>query len=113
MSLIIERKPIDAAPASPKRRKVLRTRIDERGREVNEVVWEGEEQEQKKDDVSSTKKSDHKAAETTTNRPPPAKKSPALGNSGANAAAGKAGAKKAGNATGPKQGNILSFFKKI
>ncbi|XP_022941492.1 uncharacterized protein LOC111446774 [Cucurbita moschata] len=105
-------KPIDAAPASPKRRKVLRTRIDERGREVNEVVWEGEEQEQKKDDVSSTKKSDHKAAETTTNRPPPAKKSPALGNSGANAA-GKAGAKKAGNATGPKQGNILSFFKKI
>lgn len=45
-------------------------------------------------------------------RPPPAKKSPALGNGGANPA-GKAGAKKAGNATGPKQGNILSFFKKI
>lgn len=105
------KKPTDAAPASPKRRKVLRTRIDERGREVNEVVWEGEEQKQK-DDVSSTKTSDHKSAETTTNRPPAAKKSPALGNSGANPAV-KSGAKKAGNAAGPKQGNILSFFKRV
>ncbi|XP_038898665.1 uncharacterized protein LOC120086200 [Benincasa hispida] len=105
-------KPMDAAPASPKRRKVLRTRIDERGREVNEVVWEGEEQKQENDDVSSTKISDHKAAETTTNRPPAAKKSPALGNSGANPAV-KAGAKKGGNAAGPKQGNILSFFKRV
>ncbi|KGN55056.1 uncharacterized protein LOC101202933 [Cucumis sativus] len=104
--------PVDATPASPKRRKVLRTRIDDRGREVNEVVWEGEEQKQKKDDVSSAKISDQKAVETTTNRPPAAKKSPALGNGGANPAV-KAGAKKPGNAAGPKQGNILSFFKRV
>ncbi|XWS16864.1 hypothetical protein CRYUN_Cryun33cG0017500 [Craigia yunnanensis] len=32
-----------AAPNSRKRRKVLKTRIDDRGREVNEVVWEGKE----------------------------------------------------------------------
>ncbi|KAJ0231851.1 DNA polymerase delta subunit 3 [Hirschfeldia incana] len=31
------------APSSPKRKKVLKTRIDERGREVTEVVWEGTE----------------------------------------------------------------------
>lgn len=33
----------DSVLGSPKRRKVLKTQIDERGREVTEVVWEGEE----------------------------------------------------------------------
>ncbi|XP_022846132.1 uncharacterized protein LOC111368878 isoform X2 [Olea europaea var. sylvestris] len=35
--------------SGPKRRKVLKTRIDMRGREVTEVVWEGEEPETKHD----------------------------------------------------------------
>lgn len=40
-----------------------------------------------------------------------AKKSPALGSTAPTNQAGKAGNKKAGNKD-PKQGNILSFFKK-
>ncbi|XP_011082779.1 uncharacterized protein LOC105165459 isoform X1 [Sesamum indicum] len=99
------------ADAGPKRRKVLKTRIDERGREVTEVVWEGEEPDTKSDSNSG------KVAETNTvknaiNRPPVARKSPAVGNSAPANQAGKAGNKKAGNKD-PKQGNILSFFKKV
>ncbi|KAL0399490.1 UNVERIFIED_CONTAM: Gamma-glutamyl hydrolase 2 [Sesamum radiatum] len=99
------------ADAGPKRRKVLKTRIDERGREVTEVVWEGEEPDTKSDSNSG------KVAETNTvknaiNRPPVARKSPAVGNSAPGNQAGKAGNKKAGNKD-PKQGNILSFFKKV
>ncbi|KAL0289557.1 UNVERIFIED_CONTAM: hypothetical protein Scaly_2699300 [Sesamum calycinum] len=99
------------ADAGPKRRKVLKTRIDERGREVTEVVWEGEEPDTKSESNSG------KVAETNTvknaiNRPPVARKSPAVGNSAPANQAGKAGNKKAGNKD-PKQGNILSFFKKV
>lgn len=91
----------------PKRRKVLKTRIDERGREVSEVVWEGEEPDTKTDNNSA------KTAETNPiNRPPVARKSPAVGNSAPGNAPVKAGNKKAGNKD-PKQGNILSFFKKV
>lgn len=39
------------------------------------------------------------------------RKSPAMGNNAPPAKAGKAGSKKGGNKD-PKQGNILSFFKK-
>lgn len=46
-------------------------------------------------------------------RPPPAKKSPAVGNTGPSNATGKAGSKKAGNSKDPKQGNIMSFFKRV
>ncbi|XP_065861916.1 uncharacterized protein [Euphorbia lathyris] len=125
-----------AAPVSPKRRKVLKTRIDDRGREVNEVVWEGEETETKKADSSTTKadSSTTKADSSTTkadsittkeaasnsvkksennavtNRAAATKKSPALGNT-APANAGGKGNKK-GASKDPKQGNIMSFFKK-
>ncbi|KAK6946597.1 hypothetical protein RJ641_000070 [Dillenia turbinata] len=54
-----------AAPNSPKRRKVLKTQIDERGREVTEVVWEGEEPEIKKAEI---KKAETNAAANTTSR---------------------------------------------
>ena len=46
-------------------------------------------------------------------RAPPAKKSPAVGNTGPSNATGKAGSKKAGNSKDPKQGNIMSFFKRV
>ncbi|XP_019249472.1 PREDICTED: uncharacterized protein LOC109228738 isoform X2 [Nicotiana attenuata] len=100
----------DAAPVSPKRRKVLKTRIDERGREVTEVVWEGEDAEAKVDG-NTMKKPDDKPVNSTGDRPPMAKKSPALGSTAPMHQPGKAGNKKAGNKD-PKQGNILSFFKK-
>ncbi|KAF7836636.1 DNA polymerase delta subunit 3 isoform X1 [Senna tora] len=100
----------NTAPCSPKRRKVMKTRIDERGREVTEVVWEGEETETKKaDNVTSTKDDKHASTNTVNRPPPPVKKSSA--NTTSNPT-GKGGSKKAGNKD-PKQGNILSFFKKV
>ncbi|XP_050220139.1 uncharacterized protein LOC126670449 [Mercurialis annua] len=105
-----------AVPGSPKRRKVLRTRIDERGREVNEVVWEGEDTDTNKADCNSTKNADSNStkkvesnpiANTVNNRgAAAAKKSPTVA---ASNPGGKAGNKK----KDPKQGNILSFFKKV
>ncbi|XVF78952.1 hypothetical protein PTKIN_Ptkin14bG0179800 [Pterospermum kingtungense] len=111
----------DAAPNSPKRRKVLKTRIDERGREVNEVVWEGEETEGKniESDMPKKVKSSTTNANKTNivtnpnNRPAAAKKSPAVGSTAPSNPGGKAGNKKAGNSKDPKQGNILSFFKRV
>ncbi|XP_073029163.1 uncharacterized protein [Primulina eburnea] len=99
------------ADAASKRRKVLKTRIDERGREVSEVVWEGDEPESKSDD-KSVEKEGNVAANHSTDRPHVARKSPSVvGNAPANKA-GKGGNKKAANKD-PKQGNMLSFFKKI
>lgn len=101
------------SPGSPKRRKVMKTRIDERGREVTEVVWEGEETEPKKDDKDTAKKADtvaKKADNISTkavNGALATKKPPATSNT-----TGRGGSKKAGNIKDPKQGNILSFFKK-
>ena len=46
-------------------------------------------------------------------RPPATKKSPALGSTAPSNTAGKAGNKKGGNVKDPKQGNIMSFFKKV
>ncbi|KAI4333536.1 hypothetical protein L6164_018328 [Bauhinia variegata] len=57
----------NAAPGSPKRRKVLKTRIDERGREVTEVVWDGEETEARKADNTTMKKVDNGAITDTVN----------------------------------------------
>ncbi|KAJ6423492.1 hypothetical protein OIU84_024450 [Salix udensis] len=104
----------DAAPNSPKRRKVLKTRIDERGREVTEVVWEGEETESNKVESKDSKKEAENNADTNTanNRAPPIKKSPAAGNGAPSNPGSKAGNKKGGNKD-PKQGNILSFFKRV
>lgn len=103
-----------AAPNSPKRRKVLKTRIDERGREVTEVVWEGEETETKKVESQDSKKKAENNAVTNNvnNRAPQTKKSPAAGNGAPSNPGSKAGNKKGGNKD-PKQGNILSFFKKV
>ncbi|GAV60698.1 CDC27 domain-containing protein [Cephalotus follicularis] len=102
----------NAAPTSPKRRKVLKTRIDERGREVTEVVWEGEETEIKKADSHSTEIAERNAATNIVNRPLVAKKTRAVGNTALTNATGKAVNRKAGNKD-PKQGNILSFFKQV
>ncbi|KAJ6776192.1 DNA polymerase DELTA SUBUNIT 3 [Salix koriyanagi] len=104
----------DAAPNSPKRRKVLKTRIDERGREVTEVVWEGEETETNKVEAQDSKKEAANNADTNTanNRAPPIKKSPAAGNGAPSNQGSKPGNKKGGNKD-PKQGNILSFFKRV
>ncbi|KAL2472721.1 DNA-directed DNA polymerase [Forsythia ovata] len=94
--------------AGPKRRKVLKTRIDARGREVTEVIWEGEEPETK-NDSKTAKIAENNTVNSAVNRPPIARKSPAVGN---NAPTSRGGNKKAGN-NDPKQGNILSFFKKV
>ncbi|XP_031404435.1 DNA polymerase delta subunit 3 isoform X1 [Punica granatum] len=99
----------DAAPTSPKRKKVLKTRIDERGREVTEVVWEGKETEKSKADSFAMKKENNETKTDAGNRPPAAKKPPSAVPSNAT---GKAGNKKAGSKD-PKQGNILSFFKRV
>lgn len=107
-------KVVDAASASPKRRKVLKTRIDERGREVTEVVWEGGETETKAD-INKMKKADNNSVSNTINRAaaPAAKKSSAVGGTAPSNPGGKAGNKKAANVKDPKQGNIMSFFKRV
>ncbi|KZV29710.1 DNA-directed DNA polymerase [Dorcoceras hygrometricum] len=98
------------ADAGSKRRKVLRTRIDERGREVTEVVWEVDEPASKCND-NSLKKEGNDAVNNSTDRPLVARKSPSVGGNAPVNQAGKGGNKKAANKD-PKQGNILSFFKK-
>ncbi|ERM97647.1 uncharacterized protein LOC18425624 isoform X2 [Amborella trichopoda] len=96
------------APAGPpKRRKVLKTRIDERGREVTEVVWEGD-----ADDSSNTAK--EAITNNTDNRSTAAPKAPAPVKAAPFNPPAKGGVKKPakGGVKDPKQGNILSFFKK-
>ncbi|CAL4952229.1 unnamed protein product [Urochloa decumbens] len=102
-----------AEPAStspPKRRKVLKTRIDERGREVTEVVWEGE--------ASAGDKTEKNETTTTASRTAlPSKPQPAA-NPDKSKTTNKAPSKAAGNKkpatgkAGAKQGSIMSFFKK-
>ncbi|KAI3457615.1 hypothetical protein Pfo_014278 [Paulownia fortunei] len=99
------------ADAVPKRRKVLKKRIDERGREVTEVVWEGEEPDTNSGS-NSAKIAENNTVNNAINRPPVARRSPAVGNTAPANQAGKAGNKKGGNKD-PKQGNIMSFFKKV
>ncbi|KAH9604742.1 hypothetical protein KSS87_021798 [Heliosperma pusillum] len=106
----------DRAPGSPKRKKVLKTRIDERGREVTEVVWEGKEDVNPsnagKNANGQTVKTEDNAVVAPVQRAATTKKSPATGNTAPAHAAGKAGGKKGANTKDPKQGNIMSFFKK-
>ncbi|XP_076896415.1 uncharacterized protein LOC143549401 [Bidens hawaiensis] len=104
-----EDKTSDVVKNESKKRKVLKTRIDDRGREVTEVVWEDDEKETKHDDNTRKDKGDNNTTNNVVvNRPVAAapKKSPAVSH-----ATGKAGNKKT-NAKDPKQGNIMSFFKK-
>ncbi|URE12481.1 DNA polymerase subunit Cdc27 [Musa troglodytarum] len=92
---------------SPKRRKVLKTRIDNRGREVTEVIWEGE-------TADSNMSEKNISVNDAANRPPVANKAQAAGIA-ASTNPGKGGNKKPGKG-GPKdakQGNILSFFKRV
>ncbi|XP_021773858.1 uncharacterized protein LOC110737818 isoform X2 [Chenopodium quinoa] len=114
----------EAAPCSPKRRKVLKTHIDERGREVTEVVWEGEEVGMKEttasknnadsvnNSIGHTGKAEENGPANPVNRATTIKKSPAVGSTEPSHTTGKAGSKKGANAKDPKQGNILSFFKR-
>ncbi|XP_050371088.1 uncharacterized protein LOC126789071 isoform X2 [Argentina anserina] len=110
-------KPTNGASRSPQRRKILKTQIDERGREVTEVIWEGKETEEKKADSlttakadsSTTKKADN-TVKTVSNRSPAVPKP--VANTGPKNQTTKAGGKKVVNKD-PKQGNILSFFKKV
>ncbi|KAG6397861.1 hypothetical protein SASPL_139311 [Salvia splendens] len=95
----------------PKRRKVVKTRIDEKGREVTEVVWEGEEQDSKSNNNNSAKIADNNTASNAINGPPAVRKLPAVGNAAPANQAWKAGNKKAATKD-PKQGNLFSFFKK-
>ncbi|CAM8957686.1 unnamed protein product [Rhodiola kirilowii] len=102
------------APASPKRKKVLKTHIDERGREVTEVVWEGEDEKKKSDETSTDKRTDGSTDLNIVNRPiGQNKKSPAVGSTAPTNPSGKAGNKKTGKSKDPKQGNLMSFFKRV
>ncbi|KAI5381254.1 hypothetical protein KIW84_UN0885 [Lathyrus oleraceus] len=66
----------------------MKTRIDEKGREVTEVVWEGEETEPKKADTDAAKKADtgaakkadYKASTNAINSAPATKKPPTTSN---------------------------------
>ncbi|CAO2205223.1 unnamed protein product [Urochloa humidicola] len=95
------------ASTSPKRRKVLKTRIDERGREVTEVVWEGE--------ASAGDKTEKNATTTAASGAAlPSKPQPAANTNKSKAPSKAAGNKKPATAkAGTKQGNIMSFFKKV
>lgn len=100
--------PPQSTPSSPKRRKVLKTRIDDRGREVTEVVWEGETLDNKKSDKDIS-------IGDAANRPPVANKAQAAGKVAPTRPGGKNASKKSGKGApkDAKQGNILSFFKKV
>nr|CAB3475841.1 unnamed protein product [Digitaria exilis] len=93
----------EPASTSPKRRKVLKTRIDERGREVTEVVWEGEASDKTEKNVTAT---------AASRAPPPSKPQPAANTDKRPAPSKAAGNKKPAKA-GAKQGSIMSFFKKV
>lgn len=95
------------ASNSPKRKKVLKTRIDERGREVTEVVWEG--------GVASSDNADKNVMTSDAGNRPPANKAHVGGSSGPANPVSKGGNKKSAKGGGKdaKQGNLLAFFKKI
>lgn len=95
----------EPASTSPKRRKVLKTRIDERGREVTEVVWEGK--------SSAGDKAEKNVTTTAASGAALASKPQLAANTDKSKAAGKtAGNKKPPAKAGTKQGSIMSFFKK-
>lgn len=99
----------------PKRKKVLKTRIDNRGREVTEVVWETDGVEDVPeakpapvpDKVPAPLVASKVAAERATapSKPPQKTTAKAPAKTG-----GKAASK--GQGQGPGQGSLLSFFKK-
>ncbi|XP_072982826.1 uncharacterized protein [Typha latifolia] len=99
----------NSASTSPKKRKVLKTQIDDRGREVTEVVWEGEA-------AASDKIDKHITDSDAVNRPCMPSKAQTTGKGDKPNPVGKTtGNKKPAKGGGKdaKQGNILSFFKKL
>ncbi|CAN1335802.1 DNA polymerase delta subunit 3 [Linum perenne] len=96
-------------PSSSKRNKVMKTWIDERGREVTEVVYEQDETEKKSVEIKKAGNTSNDATTKPPNREAASKKSaPAPTHGG-----GKAGGNKGAAKRDPKQGNIMSFFKKV
>lgn len=98
----------DNASLASKRKKVVKTRIDERGREVTEVVWE--------ESVCGKDADKDTATKDAGNRPSPAMREQTTGsNAPPNNTGIKGGPKKPGKVGGKdtKQGKISSFFKKI
>lgn len=98
----------EPASTSPKRRKVLKTRIDERGREVTEVVWEGEGSADDK-----TEKNVNTTAATASGATLPSKPKPAANTDRSKAPSKTAAGNKKPAKAGTKQGSIMSFFKKV
>uniref|UniRef100_A0A804QLC2 DNA polymerase delta subunit 3 n=1 Tax=Zea mays TaxID=4577 RepID=A0A804QLC2_MAIZE len=98
---------VEPASTAPKRRKVLKTRIDERGREVTEAVWEGEgsADDKAEKNVSTTAAS----GATLPSKPKPATSTDQIKAPSKTAAGNKKPAKAK---AGTKQGSIMSFFKK-
>ncbi|KAK1302002.1 hypothetical protein QJS10_CPB12g00778 [Acorus calamus] len=102
----------NSVSTSPKPRKLLKTCIDERGREVTEIIWEGE----PADSGTNEKKA---ATINGENRLPATNKASGDIHSSSISASinilSKAGSRKTakGGAKDPKQGNILSFFKRV
>ncbi|KAK8914214.1 hypothetical protein KSP39_PZI024420 [Platanthera zijinensis] len=98
----------DSASIASKRKKVVKTRIDERGREVMEVVWEEPICGKGADKDNNTIESENRP--TATANKEQSTGSNILANTGI-----KGGAKKPGKVGGKdvKQGNIMSFFKKV
>lgn len=97
----------DSASIASKRKKVVKTRTDERGREVMEVVWEEPICEKGAGKDSNTIEFENRP--TATANKEQSTGSNILANAGI-----KGGAKKPGKVGGKdvKQGNIMSFFKK-
>ncbi|CAD6240352.1 unnamed protein product [Miscanthus lutarioriparius] len=98
----------EPASTSPKRRKVLKTRIDERGREVTEVVWEGE---ASADDKAE--KNVNTTAATASGATLPSKPKAAANTDKSKAPSKTAAGNKKPAKDGTKQGSIMSFFKKV
>ncbi|KAK1324955.1 hypothetical protein QJS10_CPA01g01840 [Acorus calamus] len=120
----------NSVSTSPKPRKLLKTCIDERGREVTEIIWEGEPADSGTNEKKpATINGENRSSILPYNFPvvslayalwlPAANKAPGdvhlSSISASTNTLSKAGSKKTakGGAKDPKQGNILSFFKKM
>lgn len=101
-------------PPGPKRKKVLKTRINDRGKEVTEVVWEvdGVEEvpEVKPALVPDKAPAPPSAPKTAAERPAAPAKAPQKSTAKPPAKGGGRGAASKGQGSG--QGSLLSFFKK-
>lgn len=102
-------------PPGPKRKKVLKTRINERGKEVTEVVWETDGVEEIPEGKSLLVPQMTPAPPVASKIPPdgPAAPAKAPQKGSTTKAPGKVGGKAAASkGQGSGQGSLLSFFKK-